>query len=167
MTEEDLSMIIEIERASYPFPWSMENFLDCLRAGYCCRVLDEGKSSAARDRLPLPRGAKAASGLDRSRPGGSISGYGIISVGGGESDLLNLCIPKEKRHRGFARRLLAHLVNTARERNAETMFLEVRPSNLAACRLYQHVGFNEVGTRPAYYPGSKGPEDALIMALTL
>jgi ribosomal-protein-alanine N-acetyltransferase len=47
------------------------------------------------------------------------------------------------------------------------VFLEVRPSNAAARRLYADNGFNEVGLRRNYYPASKGREDALIMARSL
>ncbi|MBT8420397.1 MAG: ribosomal protein S18-alanine N-acetyltransferase [Gammaproteobacteria bacterium] len=147
MTENDLGTVIEIEHAAYPFPWTMGMFRDCLRIGYCCRVLEESKR------------------------GGDLVGYGIISIGGGEAQLLNLCIRKERRNQGIARRLLADLIDTAKERDADSMFLEVRPSNHAARELYQHMGFNEVGIRPAYYPvkkgGKKGSEDALILALAL
>jgi ribosomal-protein-alanine N-acetyltransferase len=47
------------------------------------------------------------------------------------------------------------------------MLLEVRPSNEHAIRLYHQLGFNEVGTRPDYYPSVEGREDALIMARSL
>jgi ribosomal-protein-alanine N-acetyltransferase len=44
------------------------------------------------------------------------------------------------------------------------MFLEVRPSNPNAIKLYQSLGFNEIGRRKDYYPARKGREDALVMA---
>jgi ribosomal-protein-alanine N-acetyltransferase len=47
------------------------------------------------------------------------------------------------------------------------MFLEVRPSNEAARRLYDKLGFNEIGTRHNYYPAAQGREDALILAKQL
>jgi ribosomal-protein-alanine N-acetyltransferase len=52
-------------------------------------------------------------------------------------------------------------------RGAKTMFLEVRPSNARALRLYRKAGFAEVGTRPGYYPAHDGKEDALILAMEL
>jgi [ribosomal protein S18]-alanine N-acetyltransferase len=50
---------------------------------------------------------------------------------------------------------------------AETMFLEVRPSNSGAIALYQKLGFNEIGTRKGYYPAENGREDAIMYALEL
>ena len=34
MTEDDLEAVVELERASYAFPWSPGIFRDCLRTGY-------------------------------------------------------------------------------------------------------------------------------------
>lgn len=34
MTDADLELVIRIERAAYPYPWSLGNFRDCLEAGY-------------------------------------------------------------------------------------------------------------------------------------
>ena len=136
MVEDDLDAVMDIEQAAYAFPWTLGIFRDCLRAGYCCRVLELK---------------------------GCLLGYGIISVGAGEAELLNLCIRKDCRNQGLGFRLLTYLIDIARERDAESMFLEVRPSNSAALTLYRRMGFNEVGERPAYYPD----EDGLILALAL
>jgi ribosomal-protein-alanine N-acetyltransferase len=34
---------------------------------------------------------------------------------------------------------------------ANSVFLEVRPSNIPAVELYEKLGFKEVGRRPKYY----------------
>ena len=47
------------------------------------------------------------------------------------------------------------------------VFLEVRPSNDMAMKLYSDAGFDEVGMRRNYYPAKHGREDALIMARSL
>jgi len=140
MTEDDLDTIIDIEQAAYAYPWSIGIFRDCLRADYCCRVI-EGENC--------------------------LLGYGIISIGAGESQLLNLCIREDYRNQGLGHRLLTYLIDIARKHNADSMFLEVRPSNHAALELYRQLGFNEVGIRPAYYPGKNGPDDAIILGLFL
>ena len=42
-------------------------------------------------------------------------------------------------------------------------FLEVRPSNTAAIRLYQSLGFEQIGMRRGYYQAVGGREDAVVL----
>jgi ribosomal-protein-alanine N-acetyltransferase len=140
MLEEDLPAVIEIERAAYEFPWSENVFRDCLRVGYCCWVLE-------RDAL--------------------IQAYGVMSVGAGESHILNLCVRPDSQGQGLGSTMLHYLLDLARKHRADTAFLEVRPSNGAALRLYNRAGFTEVGMRRRYYPATGGREDALILARSL
>ena len=46
-------------------------------------------------------------------------------------------------------------------------FLEVRPSNVVAVRLYQALGFEQVGMRRGYYQAPGGREDAAVLRLDL
>jgi len=124
---------VSIERAAYQFPWSEGIFRDCLRVGYVCRVVDVG---------------------------GDMAGYGIMSVGAGEAHILNVCIRDEYRGRGLARKVLVYLLDRARASSMYEAFLEVRPSNKAAARLYQSMGFEQVGVRRGYYQATVGREDA-------
>lgn len=140
MTRADIALVERLERSSYPYPWSGGIFRDCLAAGYCCEVLAHR---------------------------GGLAGYGVMSVAVGEAHILNLCIAEQHRHHGLGRRLLEHFIEVAQERGADHLFLEVRPSNAAARRLYESAGFNQIGTRPNYYPDLRGREDALILALDL
>jgi ribosomal-protein-alanine N-acetyltransferase len=59
------------------------------------------------------------------------------------------------------------LLLKASDAQADKVFLEVRPSNLAALRLYRSAGFEQIGVRPAYYQAANGREDAVILAATL
>ncbi len=43
------------------------------------------------------------------------------------------------------------------------MFLEVRPSNTVAIRLYQSRGFAQIGVRRGYYQAVGGREDAVVL----
>jgi ribosomal-protein-alanine N-acetyltransferase len=140
MAETDLTQVMAIEHTIYEFPWSKGIFLDCLRVGYFCMVC-EG-------------------------PAGVV-GYGIMSVGAGECHLLNISIHSDYRRQGLARSLVSYLLDEARRFHARIAFLEVRKSNAAAQRLYASLGFNEIATRPDYYPARRGREDALILAMML
>ena len=140
MVESDVSDVVSTERASYQFPWSEGIFRDCLRVGYICRVV------TVEDR---------------------VTGYGVMSVGAGEAHILNLCIREAFRCRGIGRRLLSYLLDRAAASGMSEAFLEVRPSNTAAIRLYQSLGFEPVGTRRGYYQAAGGREDAAVLKLSL
>ncbi|HTU64785.1 MAG TPA: ribosomal protein S18-alanine N-acetyltransferase [Steroidobacteraceae bacterium] len=140
MLELDLAEVAHIERSSYAFPWSENIFRDCLRVGYTCRALD----------------------LD-----GRIIGYGVMSLGAGEAHILNVCVGDAYRTVGFGRRLLEHLLERAAAAGVSEAFLEVRPSNLAAIRLYQRLGFEQIGIRRGYYQAPDGREDAIVLKLGL
>ncbi|MDE2089086.1 MAG: ribosomal protein S18-alanine N-acetyltransferase [Gammaproteobacteria bacterium] len=140
MKEADLAMIMRIERRAYEYPWSEGIFRDCLRVGYHCWVYVQG---------------------------GMIEAYGVMSIGAGEAHVLNLCVSPESQRQGLGRKVLAHLLGQALRLKADTVLLEVRPSNHAALALYRSMGFNEVGVRKEYYPTVNGREDALILAKCL
>ena len=140
MVEADVPSVVAIERAAYQFPWSEGIFRDCLRVGYVCRVATAGDE---------------------------IIGYGVMSVGAGEAHILNLCVNAHFRCRGVGRHMLEYLVERARAAGMAEAFLEVRPSNTAAIRLYQSMGFEQVGIRRGYYQAIGGREDASVLKLSL
>ncbi|MBM7038357.1 ribosomal protein S18-alanine N-acetyltransferase [Vibrio ulleungensis] len=85
----------------------------------------------------------------------------------GEVSLLNIAVAKPWQGRGVGRLLLESLVEKSEAANAETVWLEVRQSNVAALKLYESEGFHEVDRRRDYYPTQQGKEDAIVMCLTL
>lgn len=140
MVLADLDAVLENETRSYEFPWTRGIFADCLRTGHECWVLEDDRE---------------------------VIGHGILSLVGGEAHLLNVCIRRDLQGHGHGRELVGHMLDTARLRGAEVVFLEVRPSNRAACALYESLGFNEIGRRKDYYPARNGHEDAKVLALQL
>jgi len=139
MSIHDLPTVLRNEQRSYSHPWTEGIFLDCLRAGYECWVVMRGER---------------------------IVGHGILSSAAGESHLLNVCVNPDYQGQGHGRNLVQFMLDRARE-NATIVFLEVRPSNLTAYKLYESLGFNEVGVRKDYYPAYVGREDALVLAMEL
>ena len=137
MREPDLDQVMIIERGAYHFPWSEGIFRDCLQVGYCCWVLEQEHE---------------------------VNAFGIMQVAAGEAHVLNLCVAREVHGRGVGRAMLQCLFRVAREHSAESMLLEVRPSNAPALALYRSEGFRTVGTRRAYYPSHDGREDAFILS---
>ena len=136
----DLPDVLRNERRGYTHPWTEGIFRDCLGNGQECWLLMCSDQNV---------------------------GHGILSVAAGESHLLNVCVHPDFQGHGFGRILVEHLLERARKGQASTIFLEVRPSNVAACELYDKLGFNEVGIRENYYPSNVGREDALVLAKEL
>lgn len=137
MREAHLPWVVEIERSAYAFPWTEGLFRDCLRVGYSAWVVTDTINE--------------------------VLAYGLMSMAVGEAHVLNVCVSPDQRRRGLARYLMAHLTELARHADVEAMFLEVRAANEPAQQLYQHLGFEVVGRRKAYYPAPNGREDALVM----
>lgn len=140
MSVDDVSEVAAIEQRTYPFPWSESIFRDCVRVGYCCLVMEFDDV---------------------------LVGYGVLASGAGESHLLNLCVREEFRGRGLGRHLLEALLAAAIASGAQLTFLEVRPANSNAIRLYQAFGFVQIGVRRGYYQAANGREDALVMRKAL
>ncbi len=99
--------------------------------------------------------------------GGDVIGHGVLSLVAGEAHLLNVCIRRDLQGKGHGRDLVCRMLETAKLREAEVVFLEVRPSNRVACQLCESLGFNEIGRRKDYYPAASGHEDAKVLALQL
>jgi ribosomal-protein-alanine N-acetyltransferase len=140
MCTADLDRIMEVEPTIYTHPWTRGNFDDSMRVGYSCWVIDCG---------------------------GVVTGYGVLMTGVREAHLLNLSIAPEWQRRGLGRSLLEHFVRIGRDSDAQQMFLEVRPSNTSARRLYADYGFRDISVRRGYYPATGGREDAILMGLIL
>lgn len=136
----DLDRVMAIEHSAYPFPWTRGIFEDCLRVGYLCQGL-------------------CMEGL--------LVGYSVQTQAAGEAHLLNLCIDPAWQGRGLGNLLLDQAINLAKKARCMSMFLEVRPTNLAGVSLYHKRGFHIVGERPEYYRSTTGRESALVMFLDL
>lgn len=141
MTPDDVDAVLAVEQAVQRFPWTRGNFVDALDSGYLCRV-DETENSG-------------------------IRGYAILMPAMDEAELLTIGVAAAQQRKGLGRAMLAEMLDMARARNMRRVFLEVRPSNIAAIALYRSAGFREIGVRRGYYQNANGSEDALVMACEL
>jgi len=138
MGREDLDAVMEIERGSFPQPWSPGLFLHELKVPFSKTVL--------------------AHSVNGSR---ELLGYICRWLVGDEVHILNLAVRPERRNTGVGRALVELVVQEAEQRRASMITLEVRRENVAAMALYHAFGFTERGVRRNYY--GRG-QDALIMS---
>lgn len=134
-----LDQIYEIEQKVYPEPWSRNLMYESLEA-------------------PMTH----AKGLFLDQ--GGLVGYGIYQVVFSEGHLLNIAVDPQWQRKGLGEKLLLELMNDVKARGGSSFFLEVRPSNEAARKMYEKNGFRSLMVREKYY--SDG-EAALIMVKDL
>ena len=140
MAPADVDAVVGIESDAFSSPWSAETFTSLLeRPNVELLVLEHEQEG--------------------------VIGYAVLWCILDQGELANVAVTHRMRGRGLGRHLLACVMDVARERGIETMFLEVRASNQRAHELYRAFGFSDVGRRKAYYEHPR--EDALIMAATL
>jgi ribosomal-protein-alanine N-acetyltransferase len=94
--------------------------------------------------------------------GGSGVGYVCLMAGPLELHITNLAVDPVWRRLGIGRQLVGAAIAEAARRRATQIFLDVRPSNHAAKKLYNALGFVELYRRRGYY--IKPSEDGLVLA---
>ncbi len=156
MQLSDVGEVATIERSIYAAPWTEGNFVDSLMAGYCAWTLRRASQPTA----PGPRVA-----------GDPIIGYFVLMAAVDEAHLLNVSVAQDWQARGHGLYLLQEASALAREHNASSLILEVRPSNGRALAVYRRFGFRDHSLRRRYYPASgddqHAREDAIVMRLAL
>lgn len=135
----DLEQVLDIERRSFPAPWSYEMLLrECSNAEW----------------PPLVATVRQ-----------TVAGYLFATSVLDEVTVQTIAVDAAYRRHGIARTLFEVLLQKARGDEARTVLLEVRESNLPARNLYRKLGFTEVGLRRNYY---RNPDDdALLLTLEL
>jgi ribosomal-protein-alanine N-acetyltransferase len=140
MRATDVEAVVAIETEAFTSPWSAETFTNLLdRPGLELLVLEDEREG--------------------------VIGYAVLWCVLDQGELANVAVTPRLRGRGLGTRLLDRVLEVARARGVEMVFLEVRPSNERAVDLYRRFGFTDVGRRKAYYEHPK--EDALIMSARL
>ncbi len=137
MTPDDMEEIMAIEGVSFESPWLPEMF-------------EAEMAGPISDALSVE--------ID-----GLYAGYVTFRVILDEAHLMNVAIHPDFRKRGYGRRLTQHFLDDCMERGVKYFYLEVRPSNVPARKLYRSFGFRITGVRKGYYEDG---EDALLMELT-
>jgi len=135
----DLRAIEEIERRSYPTPWSRSMFAGELAkpSSICLGAFDLDGDS------------------------GKLVGYLIVSRYVDAWHVMNVAVDPAHRGRGLATMLLERLFELTADDIRRGYTLEVRVSNATAIGLYERLGFQARGIRRGYYTDNR--EDALIM----
>lgn len=134
---DDLPRLEQLERACFPDPWSGASLRHDLLQGPGYYVV------ATREN--------------------TVIGYLSLWFVADEVQLIRLAVDPAVRRCGIGRRLLAHGLKEARDRQVAYFHLEVRVSNWAAVELYRSAGLTVRSTRRNAY--EKPVEDGYLMAI--
>ncbi len=140
MKPEDIETVLSIESRVFTTPWQAETFLSL-----------------------IGRPTSELWVMEHSVAG--IVAYAVLWCILDQAELANIAVRSEYRGQGYASRLLERVLQIVRDREVETIYLEVRASNTRALELYERFGFSQVGVRKNYY--DKPTEDALVMRLVV
>lgn len=92
---------------------------------------------------------------------GTVAGYVGSQTVMDETDMMNVAVHPDYRRQGIAEELVTALIRALKEKGSHCLTLEVRASNLPAQKLYEKLGFDQIGLRRNYYRNPR--EDALIL----
>ena len=135
MNATHVSQVAELEKLCFSDPWSE-------------------KSVASELNNPLSLWLVAQEG---ERLAGYVGSQTVLD----ETDMMNIAVHPDYRRCGVARQLVEELVADLKRRGSRCLTLEVRASNDPARKLYEKLGFQQIGLRKNYYRNPR--EDALIL----
>lgn len=140
MELRDIDQIVKIENESFTTPWSKESFENELMKNQFAHytVLEDEKE---------------------------VFGYCGVWIIVDEAHITNIALLPKYRGLKLGESLLRKVMDSAREKGAKTMTLEVRVTNDIAQSLYRKLGFQNGGLRKNYYTDNQ--EDALVMWVNL
>lgn len=135
MVRRDMPEILEIERKSFEFAWTEEDFLCCLRQRNCIGMVTEHQER--------------------------VVGFMVYELLQSQLHVLNFAVCPSMRRRGVGTEMVDKLVSKLSQQRRQTIVLEVRETNLAAQLFFQRQGLNAHGIIRGHYEDTE--EDAYVM----
>jgi len=134
LIKRDMDEVLAIDKASFEFPWTEEEFLCCLRQRNCIGTVAE---------------------LDYE-----IVGFMIYEIHQSMLRILNLAVAPNLRRQGVGSQMVQRLIDKLSQQRRREIVLEVRETNLDAQLFFAEKGFRaqrilrdhyEETTEDAYY----------------
>lgn len=135
-TVADIAAVLRIERDAFADPWHRDAFLAALQTPHVHFLVAERA--------------------------GEVAGYVIGLTAADEGEIQNVAVASVFRRTGVGRVLVDAVLDLIAQAGARSVYLEVRASNVAACALYESIGFRPIGRRRQYY--RKPTEDAIVLS---
>lgn len=140
LIRRDMPEVMEIEKRSYEFPWTEEEFLTCLRQRNCIGTVYESS-------------------------GGFIHGFMIYELHARTLRVLNLAVAPEVRGTGVGGAMIQRLIDKLDQQKRTFIEMEIRERNLQAQLFASRSGFRAVRTLRRHYEETN--EDAILFRYSL
>jgi len=138
LIRRDMDEVLAIERGSFQYPWTEEEFLCCLRQRNSIGTVAES-------------GGKLA----------IVHGFMIYELSKHTLRILNFAVSPDARRRGVGSQMVQRLIDKLAQQRRTTINLEVRETNVAAQLFFSKRGFRAVSVLKNYYDDTD--EDAYLM----
>jgi len=135
MIRRDMPGVLDIEAASFEFPWLEEDFTRCLRRRNCIGMVAE---------------------LDEK-----VVGFMVYELSKSRLHILNFSVAPEWKRQGFGTQMIGKLIGKLSTERRNRIVLEVRETNLPAQLFFRENGFRAVSVLKNFYEDT--PEDAYLM----
>jgi len=135
MVRRDMTEVLEIERESFEFPWTEEEFTHSLRQRNCIGMVAEHR--------------------------GEVVGFVIYELGKNKIQLINLAVASRYRRQGVGTQLTAKLIGKLSYQHRNRITFEIRETNLGAQLFFRTIGFRATQVLHNYYEEMN--EDAYLM----
>lgn len=135
MIRRDMPEVLEIEKSSFEFPWSEEDFIRCLRQRNCIGMVAEYDES--------------------------VVGFMIYELHKNQLHVLNFAVRPDFRRRAVGTQMVDKLIGKLSQQRRNRVVLEIRETNLAAQLFFRRSDFRAVSVLRDYYDDTV--EDAYVM----
>ncbi len=139
MIRRDMPEVLDIERQSFEFSWTEEDFLCCLRQRNCIGMVAESQER--------------------------IVGFMIYELLKSQLHVLNFAVAPWTRRQGVGSQMIERLINKLTQQRREEITLEVRETNLAAQLFFRQQGLAASSVLRGHYEDTD--EDAYVMTYNL
>lgn len=144
MLRRDMPDVLAIESACFPYPWTEEDFVRCLRQRNCIGMVAE-----------VDQG-----GFATSTDYGPIAGFAIYELHHGRLHVLSMAVHPRYQRQRVGTQLVRKLISKLSLSRRNKLMLEVRERNLPAQLFFRAMGFKAISLLRDFYEHTT--EDAYL-----
>lgn len=164
MTISDLENIKDILIFDFDDYWNYNTLKEELTCENSIYIVAKQESTHMMDKQGVPSLSFKTETINKNHSNDSensslqntIVGFAGIKIILDEAELMNIVVNKASRHSGIGTLLLNKLLEICKEKNLDSIFLEVNEKNLNAQKLYKNFGFEAISIRKNYYNSDNG-----------